>query len=56
MTYTVDDHTVTLWDYYNFEKVIPANVIGRYVYTYLIAVGDIYIKELEVFAPLTYGQ
>ena len=56
VTYAVEDHTANLWDYYNFEKVMPANVIGRYVYTYLIAGGDIYIRELEVFAPLTYGQ
>ena len=35
---------------------MPVNVNGRYVYTYLIAGGDIYIRELEVFAPFTYGQ
>ena len=56
MTYTVGDHTRTLWDFYNFEKVMHVNVYGRYVYTYLIAGGDIYIRELEVFAPFTYGQ
>ena len=56
MTYAVEDHTETRWQFYNFEKSMPANVKGRYVYTYLIAGGDIYIRELEVFTPFTYGQ
>ena len=56
MTYTVEDQTGTLWNFYNFEIVIPANVTGRYVYIYLIAGGDIYIRELEAFAPFAYGE
>ena len=56
MTYVVEDRTATRWDFYNFEKVIPANVKGRYVYTYLIAGGNIYVRELEVFAPFIYGK
>ena len=46
MTYRVEDHTKALWDFYNFEIVIPANFTGRYVYIYLIAGGNIYIREL----------
>ena len=56
MTYAVAGHAATILHLYNFEKVMPANVNGRYVYSYLIASGDIYIRELEVFAQFTYGQ
>ena len=56
MVYILADRAATLWKFHNFEKLMPANVKGRYVYTYLIADGDIYFRELEVFAPFTYGQ
>ena len=56
MTYTMEERTATRNEFYNFEKVIPANVKGRYVYTYLIKGGNIYTRELEVFAPFIYGK
>ena len=40
----------------NVEQVLPVNVRGRYVYASLTNGGDIYVRELEVFAPFTYGQ
>ena len=44
------------WNAYNYEHIIPANVYGRYVYTYLMGSGVIYIRELEVFAPFAFGE
>ena len=51
MTYIIADRAATLWTFYNFEKAMPANLNGRYIYTYLTADGDIFIRDIEVFVP-----
>ena len=56
MRYISADRAATPWTFYDFEKEVPANVNGRYIYTYLTADGDIFIRDFEVFAPFTYGQ
>ena len=56
MTHAVTDRPPTAWGVYNYEQVMPANIYGRYVYTFLMGGGIIYIRELEVFAPFAYGQ
>ena len=55
MKYAVTNLSFRKHHFNYFEIVMPTGVSGRYVYTYLIAGGDIYIRELEVFAPFNYG-
>ena len=56
MNYAVTDLAVIKYGYNNFEIVMPGGVKGRYVYAHLMAGGDIFVREFEVFAPFAYGQ
>ena len=56
MSYAVTVYLRIAYTFRNFEQFLPANVSGRYVYASLTTGGDMYVRELEVFAPFTYGQ
>ena len=49
--------TKAAYDYTNVEGVMPPNTQGRFVYVHGMRSGElIYVKELEVFAPFSFGE
>ena len=56
MTNTVTFGEMLPWKYTNIEQVMPPNTTGRLVYVYLKSHDNIYVREMEVFAPFSFGQ
>ena len=56
MTYTTTYNIPRIWKFTDIECVLPPGINGRFVYAYLMGDGDMYVRELEVFAPFSYGE
>ena len=56
MTRTETFNASVKWKYFNIELVMSPNTSGRFVYMYVMSRSSIFIKELEVFAPFSFGE